>query len=108
MSKVCDVAYVWMNIVILGLFCMFQPGKSYLSFKIHARLILEKYMFWNTQPRQIVSEKNVSKMPERELIKTKMAESQTEMALTKVFVDPAGFAHVRVRNFEEKNGADTN
>ncbi len=47
-------------------------------------------------------------MPERELIKTKMAESQTEMALTKVFVDPAGFAHVRVRNFEEKNGADTN
>ena len=34
MGKVCDIEYVWMNIVIFQFFCIFQPGKGYLSLKI--------------------------------------------------------------------------
>ena len=34
MGKVRDIEYVWMNIVIFQFFCIFQPGKGYLSLKI--------------------------------------------------------------------------
>ena len=51
----------------------------------------------NGWAQPLKSEKIISKLPEREMIKTKMAETQTEMALTKVFVDPVGLALLKCK-----------
>ena len=61
----------------------------------------------NGWAQPLKSEKIISKLPEREMIKTKMAETQTEMALTKVFVDPAGFAYMFESEILKKKMAQT-
>ena len=54
------------------------------------------------QPKPTVPEKI-----KQEMIKTKTTESQTEMALTKVFVDPKGFAYMFESEILKKKMAET-